>query len=301
VRQPILEREGLEMYEKMMVTLDGSDLAEEALPCAKWLAEKLGSQVTLLSVVTDDKLVSIYQDYLDKMSEKVGEEIGAEVDTAVLTGKAGKEIVSYIRDNDIGLTVMSTHGRSGIGRWVLGSVADKVTRETYKPIIVIKAKEGGAVTAVKETCGRILVPLDGSREGEAALPYVAEIADKAGGEIVLLRVVERESHFVSAGEAFSQIPYTEEEMKPLREEVRRYLDEKAAGLNKRGINVSTERLEGDPAGEIMAFAEESGVDMVAMSTHGRSGFDRWTMGSVATKIVHAGCTKVMLVREKESD
>ncbi|MCD6358436.1 MAG: universal stress protein, partial [Dehalococcoidia bacterium] len=107
------------MYEKMMVTLDGSDLAEEALPCAKDLAEKLGSQVTLLAVVPDGKLVSIYQDYLDKMAEKVGEETGVKVNTSALVGKADKEIVSYIRDNDIDLTVMSTHGRSGIGRWVL--------------------------------------------------------------------------------------------------------------------------------------------------------------------------------------
>ncbi|MCD6358913.1 MAG: universal stress protein, partial [Dehalococcoidia bacterium] len=182
-----------------------------------------------------------------------------------------------------------------------GSVADKVTRETHKPIIVIKAKDGGAVVAGKESCGKILVPLDGSKEGEAALPYVAEMADKVGGELVLLRVVENESHFVSAGEAFSQIPYTEEEMEPLREEARLYLAEMVAGLNKRGINVRAERLEGDPADEIIAFAEETGVDMVAMSTHGRSGFDRWTMGSVATKIVHAGCTKVMLVRVKEPD
>ena len=183
------------MYEKILVPLDGSELAEVALPYAEELAGKLGSEVTLLYVgrSTDDPHAHMRQFYLQRMVEVIkrsaqeslekpaAKEI--KVKSEVLVGNPAEQIVDYADKENIGLIVMATHGRTGIRRWTLGSVADKVVRATKRPVVLIRAKD--AYPEVRETSilNKVLVCLDGSAESEAVIPYIEDLAAKLDCEV----------------------------------------------------------------------------------------------------------------------
>jgi len=147
---------------------------------------------------------------------------------------------------------------------------------------------------------RILVPLDGSKLGEAALPYIEELVSKLStgqkAEVTLLQVVSSLSHFIVAGEAGVQVPYTEQEMKAIKNKAMDYLNKAGKGLKSKGAIVKVEVSIGNPADEINKIANEINADLVAMSTHGRSGLSRWAYGSVADKVLRGGTKPVLMVR-----
>jgi nucleotide-binding universal stress UspA family protein len=143
---------------------------------------------------------------------------------------------------------------------------------------------------------RILVPLDGSEVGEAALVYATELAARLDLEVILFQVVAPAYHVYSSGEIVSQVPYTEKEMEPIRKSIQAYLNRVAEKLKAKKINVITETRTGAAAEGIIKAADELKVDLVAMSTHGRSGVSRWVFGSVASRVIQAGTTPILLVR-----
>lgn len=147
---------------------------------------------------------------------------------------------------------------------------------------------------------RILVPLDGSKVGEAALPYVEELvsklAPKVKVEVILLQIVSSLSHYVIAGEISAQVPYTEKETEQLRKKARDYLDKAGEGLRSKGAIVKSEVRTGSAAEEIIKFTEEIKAGLVAMSTHGRAGLSRWAFGSVTDKVLRGGNVPVLIVR-----
>jgi len=147
---------------------------------------------------------------------------------------------------------------------------------------------------------RILVPLDGSEVGEAALPYVQELAaslePKTKVEVILLQVVTMRAHYVASGDLATPIPYTEKEMEQIRDRAKGYLDEVAQRLRSKGITVKTKVSTGHPAEEIIKAAEETQAGLVAMSTHGRSGISRWALGSVTDKVLREGKVAILTVR-----
>jgi len=147
---------------------------------------------------------------------------------------------------------------------------------------------------------RILVPLDGSKVGEAALPYVEEFVSKlAAGtkvEVTLLQVVSSLAHYVIAGEASASIPYTEKEMEQIKKKAIDYLDKVGEGLRSKGAIVRTKVETGNAAKGINKVADETNADLIAMSTHGRSGFSRLALGSVTDKVLRGGDIPVLVVR-----
>jgi nucleotide-binding universal stress UspA family protein len=299
------------MYEKILVPLDGSELAELALPYAEELAGRLGSEVNLLAVSKSAETESYHEHliYVERMVEptKRGAQRYLEkpygraikVESVVLVGHPAEEIEDYADKADIDLIVMATHGRSGIRRWALGSVADKVVRATKRPVALIRAK--GARPDVRERgiLNKALILLDGSKEAESVIPYIEELASKLKTEVALLQVVARVYHVYTAGEGAAQIPYSEKEMEPLKASAKDYLDKVVNELEGRGITTKSEVRVGDAAEESVKFADEINADVVAMTTHGRSGISRWALGSVASKVIHAGNTPLLLVRASE--
>ena len=147
---------------------------------------------------------------------------------------------------------------------------------------------------------RILVPLDGSKVGEAALPYVEELVAKLAlgtkVEVTLLQVISSLAHYIVAGEASAPIPYTEREMEQIKKKAIDYLDKAGEGLRSKGALVKTEVATGKAAEQIIKVTEEIKADLVAMSTHGRSGLSRWAFGSVTDKLLHAGNVPILVVR-----
>lgn len=294
------------MYERMLVPLDGSELAKVALTYAGELGARLGSEIILLSVVESAET----QDYRDRQSYlaemvqaterhirsyfKKPETKVIKIGSQVLVGEPAEQIVDFADRKDIGLIVMVSHGQSGVRHWALGSVTDKVVMATKHPVVVIRAKRPRSHVRRKGLLNKVLVPLDGSKESEKVIPYIEELASKLGGEVVLLQVLAP-TYYEYTVEGALQVPYTAEDLWRLRVTVIRYLGMLASRLKDRGITTSSQ-VEVGAAGEgIIKFADENNVDIVAMSTHGLSGLSYWSIGSVADKVLRAGNSHLMLV------
>ncbi len=147
---------------------------------------------------------------------------------------------------------------------------------------------------------RILVPLDGSKVGESALPYVEALVSKLSPavkvEVTLVQVISSYYHYVVAGEATARIPYTEKEMEQIKGRATDYLNKAGEGLRSKGAVVKIKVGIDRAAEEIIKAADEINVDFIAMSTHGRSGLSRWAFGSVTDKVLRGGNVPVLVVR-----
>ena len=150
---------------------------------------------------------------------------------------------------------------------------------------------------------RVLVPLDGSKVGEAALPVIGQLVDKlAPGtkvDVILIGVITLLRHWVVVGEASAPVSYTEEELKIIKDRVMDYLNRTGEDLKKKGLAVRTIVSTGNAADEILKAAEETKADLVAMSTHGRSGLRRLAFGSITDKVLHRSHVPVLMVRAPE--
>lgn len=150
---------------------------------------------------------------------------------------------------------------------------------------------------------RVLVPLDGSKVGEAALPVIGQLVDKLapGTQVVvnLIAVITLLRHWVVVGEASAPVSYTEEELKVIKNRVMDYLTRTGEALKSKGVSVNLIVRSGNAAEEILKAAEELKADLIAMSTHGRSGLRRLAFGSITDKVLRASKVPVLLVRAAE--
>jgi len=298
------------VYDRILVPLDGSDLAEAALPYAEGLAGKLGSTIILVFVSepAGDQYHHMHQSYLQKVAEATTlgaerylanpEEKAIKVKSEILIGNPAEEIVDYAEEEDIGLVVMATHGRSGIRRWALGSVADRVVRATTRPVALIRAKDAHPDVREEGILNRILIPLDGSKESEAIIPYIEELASKLKAEVILLRVLEP-SYCTCAYDGYSAVMYTQDWMESMRASAKEYLEKLGAQFEQRGLKTKSEVRIGLVSLEIIRFADEIRADLVAMSTHGRAGIGRLAFQSAADIVVREGNMPVLLVRASD--
>ena len=147
---------------------------------------------------------------------------------------------------------------------------------------------------------KILIPLDGSTVGEAALSVIEDLVAKLSPvfkvEITLLQVVSSLTHWVVAGEASAPVPYTERELEMIKQRATDYLDKAGQGLKNKGATVNTKVVIGAAAEEIIKAADEINASLIAMSTHGRSGFSRWAFGSITNKVLRAGNVPMLTVK-----
>ena len=299
------------MYEKTLVPLDGSELAEVALPYAEELASRLKTELILFQVVprayhvygaymsvaqvpyTDEEMEPIKasaQSYLGKVGNKLKDK-GIATRSEVGVGAAADEIMKLAEENSVDMVTMSTHGRSGISRWALGSVADKVVRGTKQPVALVRAKGTRPDVRKKDILDKALVPLDGSKESEAVIPYIEELASKLEIEVILLHMLTPDYY------TYSETEFKQTES--LRVSAKDYIEKVAAQLKQKGIVAKAEFkevMQGAEAEEIILLADETQADVVAMSTHGRSGIGRWAFGSVADRVLHEGNTPLLLVK-----
>lgn len=288
------------MYEKILVPLDGSKLAELALPYAEKLTEAFDSELVLFSscAPADSKYLHLQQLYIGKMVELVKSHIkeGAKVkiQQATTLGEPAREIVNYAKENNVSLIIMSSHGRSGIMLWAMGSTANKVIQQASTPILLIKAKAASPLEK-GEILNRILIPLDGSDTGEAVLPYARELAEKLRAEIILLQVIAPGKHVHTVG-GLDYFLFPEQEVESLKAKASEYLEKVSKKLTGSGIIIKYEVKIGDAAQEIIRFANETDSRLVIISSHGQSNVRQWILGSIANKILQASNTPVLLVR-----
>jgi len=298
------------MFTKLLIPLDGSKTAERALPYARYLAEEKNVVIELLAVVDVANMATHMTAeralHLDTMvedavraSEKYLEAIAgtlsaAKIKTVVDTGRPEEVIIEKAAAEQNTLITMATHGRSGMNRWLLGSVAEKVLRGATDPVLLIRARE---VTRTEDepTLKSLIVPLDGSDLAEQVLPTAIELAKPRDLEIVLIRTYNIPTTAYAGVEGYA-LPI-DDLLKGMRDEACAYLEAKIADVKKLGVaRASFAAKEGLPADEIISFAKNVPGGLIAMSTHGRSGVRRWVLGSVTETVVRHSENPVLVIR-----
>ena len=288
------------MYERIAVPLDGSNLAELALPYAERLAGAFGSELILLLVSepAESEHRHMQQLYIEKMADLAKSNLKGKavtVKAVILSGESAKEIVDYAERNNISLIIMASHGRSGIMAWAIGSVGNKVLQMINMPILLVRAKTPNIEASTEKLFSRILIPLDGSELGEAALPYVQELSNKLSTEVTLLQVVAPGKHVHTIG-GLNYVPFKEQILESMKTEAIQYLEKVSQKLTGTKAITKRELRIGDAAHEIIEFADETNTSLIAMSTHGYSGVKQWIMGSIAQKILQAGSKPILFVK-----
>ena len=287
------------MYTKILAPLDGSKFGEQVLPYVRIYAEMYRIPVVLLHVQDPDIRVPFWpplatEEYLQQASGKYLAP-SMTVDHVLEVGKAAEVIVDRARDDPACLIALATHGLSGARRWLLGSVASKVAHTTTNPLLFIRPSDTEEpVTEVE--LKTVFVPLDGSALAEKVLPHVIELARKINLEVQLVRVysVPPDAYVVGAG-VYPQAFVGQKDA--IQKEAETYLDGKVEELRAEGVTqVLSTAIAGDPAGEIIDLAQRTPKNMIAMSSHGRSGLAQWVLGSVAEKVIHHSRDPVLVIR-----
>jgi len=290
------------MTRRIIVPLDGSKAAESALvyagaitgdrvallTCLPAQSEFLSRTVTGGEDSASKQLWASTNGYLEQHSGTLSRQ-GREVDLLVETGDPAEIILRTATPDD--LIVMTTHGAGAGTRIVFGSVADRVVRHAVCPVMVVR---GGDRPVVAAPIARIVVPLDGSDRSEAALPLAIELAIDLDVPVRLLRALDisllqeavRTGTYAAAANAGS--------VEEIHAAIEKYLDQQAEAIRGGGLSVTTAVLDG-PAGKALLAAFETG-DLVVMTSHGRGGFRRWVLGSVADKLVRGATVPVLITR-----
>jgi nucleotide-binding universal stress UspA family protein len=209
-------------------------------------------------------------------------------------GPAAEAIVSYSEQMEVRQIVMATHGYNGPNRWTHGSVAERVVQAASVPVLLIRVKEKEFGDPRQPMCcRRILVPLDGSFRSERVLPVVAPMAKALDSELVLFQVPICYVSGWMMGEGFLPVQGV---LATAEQDALVYLGEVAARLQQEGLQASIATDIGAVADSIVRYAEQNRMDLIAMSTHGRTGLRRWALGSVADRVLRAGRVPLLLVR-----
>jgi nucleotide-binding universal stress UspA family protein len=286
------------MWERILIPLDGSGLAELALPYAEELATAFNSEVVLVYVSepTEDQYRHMHQLYVEELVGQMRNRLN-KVSPLVLSGEPAEEIIGYAEKNDVSLIIITAHGRSGIMPWAAGGIASKVLHATRVPLLLIRATKPPQRVPGKHLLNRILLPLDGSEAGEATVLYIGELMDRLESEVILFGVVPAGQHIRTLG-GLDYVLYPEQHLELIKAEARAYLNQVYRRLKGRKGRVKVRIRVGDIAQEIIKFAEKTNASLVAISSHGHSGMTKWVFGSIAHKIVQASTIPVLVVRAR---
>lgn len=288
------------MFERILVPLDGSKVAEQVFPYVIELARAFGSEVISIGVCEpeESEYGHICHVYMNNQSEllknKLGDNTAAEVKSVVLSGRPAEEILGYAEKNDISLIIMASHGRSGIKPWSLGSTVDKVLHRVAAPLLIIRAIEPPPQSDKTEVFIRILVPLDGSQAGEIVLPYITELMKKLKSEVVFLQVVASGKHVHTIG-GIDYIRFNDYDIESMKERDREYLNKVRQKLEDTNLIKKCEVRVGDPAQEIVKCADEMDCQLIMLPSHLHSSIERWAFGSITYKILQTTNKSFLLI------
>ena len=297
----------------VMVPLDGSPFAEQALPWAIAIARKARARLRLAMVhqspsppPPDEAARLLYtrlelaltksqREYLRRTASRIKAQELIQTATSLLWGVPAPALGRFVGEVGVDLAIMTTHGRSGIQRAWLGSVADQLVRSLEIPMLLIRPEAGAAPVAGVE---QILVPLDGSRRAEAVLPAALAMASIFDARLVLLQAVYPVMIMTDPATSYP-MGYDEQLTASQRRGAQDYLDGVVEQLNAAGAKASGAAvLGGSPFDTIQAAAHEPATGLVALATHGYGGLRRMVLGSVADKLVRAGNLPVLVIRPR---
>lgn len=283
------------MFNKILVPLDGSPLSERALAPALALAQQPGTEILLARIPTADasyepptgRQLEVarreIQRYLEAIS--AGQSPDMTISTLMPEGDVASAIVDTAAAEHVDLIVMSTHGYSGVTRWLLGSVTEKVLRTAPCPVLAIRTPR---------PIQQIAITLDGSELSERALAPGLELAQRLSAEVTLLRSVPRATIDGSLDE--TERGLSRRLQQDLIDEAAAYLTARSASYARSSLVIKTEVRVGPAADNIYEFVEAYGTDLIVMATHGRTGLQRWVYGSVTEKVLHSVNSSLLVFR-----
>lgn len=296
------------MFKKLLVPLDGSPMAEAALAPASYLAKSLGADVALIHIIERDTPKEVHgekhlndpeeaQAYLEQIAK---DRFGgvANVDCHVHTNfvrDVPQSIADHADEFAPDLIVMCTHGRSGLGVRLFGSIAQQVAALGKTPVLFVPPGGGGTDQAFE--CSLVLVPLDGKPAHEQGMQVAAGLAKACGASLLLVTVVPTLGTLSGQGAATGRLlPGATSAMLDLSlEEAEAYLDGMLDGLREQGVEAARHVMRGDPSGVIVKEAEHQHADLIVLGTHGRSGMEAFWAGSVAAAVAGRASLPLLLV------
>ena len=227
--------------------------------------------------------------YLDLIAARLVEN-KVRSETALGFGDPAQFIIDEAIARNVDLIILGTHGRSGLGRWIYGSVADQVTRHAHVPVLLVP---NNSRAWPRTRSPRILVPLDGSPVANEAIASAKELAEVLGAEITLVGAVPPPIYAYTYTDMPQELP---EQLDDEQAALHRYLEEVANDLRTTGRIVRTEVAFDAPVSAISDVAREKEIDVIVMSTHGSGGVTRLVMGSVANGVIRRANVPVVVVR-----
>jgi nucleotide-binding universal stress UspA family protein len=295
------------MNTPIMVPLDGSTFAEHALTTAMdltcWTGQRLHAVrvhvPTAMSDAGEDRSVAgaavtraEEERYLREIADQCATRAGLAVRTALVDGPIATALATYVQDHDIGMVIMTSHGRGGISRTWLGSVADALVRRVRVPVLMLRPCPCCGELKPLTHVHHIVVPVDGSDLSARILGPAARFGAAWDARLTLLHLLP----------APIGRPPDDAAMHEARDDAELVLDELAAPLRARGHRVDVVVLvDGHPANAILDYAATHHADAIAMATRGRGGWDRIALGSVADKVLRGSVLPVLLYRPSHRD
>ena len=282
---------------KVIVLLDGSDYAAQALPWVKMYCQKTGAHLTLLSSIKSklanegdefEKKFSKRQTYLEGVQKELQSE-GLDVEMVIRSGFIADATQMLVHEKHIDIVVTSTRGKSGELNWTSSGVSRKLIQKINQPIFLVQATEDGVLAPPK--LDKILVPLDGSIFSERVLPYARSLAQVFGAEIILLSVpaVPEPEDYSAPSELIEEI------RRKAEEEMENFLDAVARSLRESGIKVRTMVTGTLPVRTIVNIGHEEDVDMIMNTSRGRGGLELFMVGSKAQRVVEQTEKNVFMI------
>lgn len=286
----------------ILVPLDGSELAEQVLPYAQEFARRFDAELLLLTSIQPvgiwdatatainwDREERLAQEYLDAQKERL-QAAGVKVRVKRQHGEAAANILETAESENVSLVAISTHGRSGISRWLFGSVADRIVQNSNVPLLMIRPDDK---TEAKPAFEKLLVPLDGSEVAAGVLPFVEDVAKRFGASLVLYHAVPP----ISAYPGFETVnPQIDGKvLQEMQQQAKELLSAAARDIEGRGTHATVAVSIDLAVDGILRAAKETGADLIAIGTHGRSGLGRMVMGSVANAVMRRSTLPCLLV------
>ena len=289
------------MFKKILVPLDGSPLSQRALEPAIAMSKQTGAELLLVRMpvvetlgfaVSEHRHAEARNDalvYLETI-RKSNEQPDLHIQTQIIEGDVAGAIVDTALAEQADLIVMSTHGYSGLTRWVLGSVTEKVLRSAACPVLAVRAARHPQ---------KVLITLDGSPLSDRAIEPGIAVAQGLGATVTLLRVVPSVSIDWKLDEHENGLSRRLQE--DLIGEAKDYLRARSEAAARSGVAIKSEVRIGSPAEIILEHVETYGTDLIVMATHGRTGLKRWVYGSVTAKVLRSVNCSMLVIRPTDAE
>jgi nucleotide-binding universal stress UspA family protein len=299
-------------FRSLLVPLDGSRFAEQALPLATAIARQAGAILELalvhhpappLATALEVPEVGAQLDvegrgreaeYLRIQAERIRGEAGLRVNAVLLDGGVAGALQRHVESSGADLVVLTTHGRGPVSRFWLGSVADQLMRRLHTPILFVRPGDAQRASA---PISRIMVTLDGSTFAEEALGTAATLATIFDAGLHLVLVVEPPLPIADPS-GMTVLPATVDAEQQLRTRAEQYLRSVVTRLAATGVERVSMAVEEAPsvAASLLAAVETHQIDLLVLASHGAGGIERMVIGSVADKVVRGSRIPVLVVR-----